>query len=141
MLEYCRELFCDMRGLDTAVTHYTRYVTDNRLHRQGGPAKIVWDFGNKSIEYGYYENGFMHRLDGPAIIEASGPEAWFVKGRELRGFQAILDLYEPHRVKSIMDYIKAYPELMEEVLLVAVYNDWLSDQIANVLLAAKGLIS
>jgi len=44
------------------------YNSDNELHREGGPARIVYfDNGDVADEY-YYKNGLQHRDDGPAVI-------------------------------------------------------------------------
>lgn len=60
------------------VTEYDfglkRFVFDNQLHREDGPA-IEYENGDKS----FYKNGKLHRLDGPAIDWRHIKE-WWVEG-------------------------------------------------------------
>ena len=47
---------------------YEEYYKDGVLHREDGPAKIRY-YNNGDIEYEeYYKNGNLHREDGPAKI-------------------------------------------------------------------------
>lgn len=52
------------------------WFQDGQLHRLDGPALIKID-GTKK----WYQDGYLHRLDGPAVIRADGSECWFKKGR------------------------------------------------------------
>ena len=49
---------------------------DGRLHRLDGPAVIDAD-GYQA----WYVDGQRHRLDGPAVIDADGSQQWYAKGR------------------------------------------------------------
>ena len=54
------------------------YYIDDKLHREDGPAIIIFVFGQK--EKFYYQNGLRHRNDGPAIITKS-KLMWFKWGK------------------------------------------------------------
>jgi len=74
---------------DFYITYYTKegeFTTPNmfgfengELHRIDGPA-IICDDGR---EEWWYE-GKLHRKDGPAIITADGTKAWFIHGLQHR---------------------------------------------------------
>lgn len=47
---------------------YEQYMLNGLLHREDGPADIVYDKnGQKSVER-WYLKGILHRFDGPAVI-------------------------------------------------------------------------
>jgi hypothetical protein len=63
------------------MQEYTVKVKDNgtrewfqngKLHRLDGPA-VEWSSGGKE----WYQNGKFHRLDGPAVELANGDKAWY----------------------------------------------------------------
>ena len=49
------------------------YNSNNQIHRISGPAVIYAD----GPEY-WYQNGRLHRLDGLAIIWSGGGGGWFI---------------------------------------------------------------
>lgn len=50
------------------------FYQDGALHRTDGPA-IEWANGRKS----WYQNGKYHRLDGPAIECEDGNNRWYIE--------------------------------------------------------------
>jgi len=69
------------------MKEYKVKVTDNgdkfwyqngELHRLDGPAREYAN-GDKC----WYQNGELHRLDGPACEYATGDKAWYIYGTEL----------------------------------------------------------
>jgi len=61
---------------DTAGTEH--WYQNGKLHRTDGPAAI-YVYGT---EY-WYLNGEKHRTDGPAVTWADGEERWYQNGKEL----------------------------------------------------------
>ncbi len=57
----------------------TSWYQNGELHRLDGPA-IEWANGDKE----WYQNGQRHRLDGPAIEWADGYKAWYQNGQRHR---------------------------------------------------------
>ena len=55
----------------------TRWYQNGKLHRLDGPA-VKWANGNTL----WYQNGLRHRLDGPAIEYADGYKVWYIEGKE-----------------------------------------------------------
>lgn len=53
------------------------YDTDGFLHRLDGPA-IEWKLGY--TKYEYYQNGKRHRIGGPAIVYSNGSTEYWVNG-------------------------------------------------------------
>jgi len=53
-----------------------RKITDNKLHREDGPA-IIYVNGDKF----WYINGKIHREDGPAVEYNSGTKEWWINGK------------------------------------------------------------
>ena len=49
------------------------WYQNGKLHREDGPA-IEYANGDKS----WYQNGKMHRTDGPVIERANGHKAWYI---------------------------------------------------------------
>ena len=62
-------------------------------HREGGPACIVSHSGTEF----WYRNGVIHRLDGPAVITASGVEHWYIFGYKLDGIEEFKRYMERHQ--------------------------------------------
>ena len=54
------------------------WFQNGKLHRLDGPA-VEWSSGGKE----WYQNGKFHRLDGPAVELANGDKAWHIEGRKL----------------------------------------------------------
>ena len=54
------------------------WYQNGKLHRLDGPACEYAD-GDKT----WYQNGDLHRLDGPAIEHADEYKFWFIEGKEL----------------------------------------------------------
>ena len=55
------------------------WYQDGKLHRLDGPA-IEWYDGTKE----WYQNDELHRLDGPAIEWADGTKTWYQNGKPHR---------------------------------------------------------
>lgn len=53
---------------------YEIWVQNDVIHRVGG-----WAFRHKR-NYAWYENGVLHNLHGPAIIDAGGPKQYWILG-------------------------------------------------------------
>ena len=51
------------------------WYQNGKLHRLDGPAVEEAD-GSKR----WYQNGKLHRLDGPAVEEADGTKEWWIEG-------------------------------------------------------------
>ena len=54
------------------------WYQNGKLHRLDGPA-CEYVSGAKR----WYQNGNLHRLDGPAIEDADGYKEWYIGGKEL----------------------------------------------------------
>jgi hypothetical protein len=54
------------------------WYQNGKLHREDGPA-IEYAYGDKY----WYQNDERHRLDGPAIEYADGDKYWYIEGKEL----------------------------------------------------------
>jgi len=54
-----------------------RWYQNGELHRTDGPA-IEWPDGNRY----WLQNNELHRTDGPAIERASGGGYWYLRGKE-----------------------------------------------------------
>jgi len=54
------------------------YYQNGLLHRENGPA-IEWFDGIKE----YYIDNLLHREDGPAIEYPSGKSVWYYKGKKI----------------------------------------------------------
>ena len=63
------------RKIDGLGTH--RWYNDGELHRENGPA-IEYFSGSKS----WWVNGKRHRDDGPAIVRPDGSKEWWINGKE-----------------------------------------------------------
>jgi hypothetical protein len=53
---------------------------DGTLHSETGPA-FVEKFEDGKENHFYYNNGLLHREDGPAMIFASGTKYWLQNGK------------------------------------------------------------
>ena len=53
------------------------WYQNGKLHRTDGPA-IEWASGNKY----WYVNDKLHRTDGPAVEWTSGEKFWYIDGNE-----------------------------------------------------------
>ena len=54
------------------------WYQNGQLHRVDGPA-IEYSNGTKY----WYQNGQLHRVDGPAIEYSDGSKKWYIEGNEL----------------------------------------------------------
>ena len=54
-----------------------RWYQNGLLHRLDGPA-VEYENGTKR----WYQNGEFHRLDGPAVEWADGEKCWYIEGKE-----------------------------------------------------------
>ena len=52
------------------------WYENGNLHRTDGPA-IIWKCGSSF----WYQNGKPHREDGPAVIYLEGTDGWFLNGK------------------------------------------------------------
>ena len=53
-----------------------RWYQNGELHRLDGPA-VEWANGGKR----WYQNGKLHRLDGPAVEDVDGDKYWYQNGK------------------------------------------------------------
>ena len=51
------------------------WYQNGQLHRVDGPAVIY-----ANSEQRWYQNDQLHRLDGPALIYATGEQHWYLEG-------------------------------------------------------------
>ena len=56
------------------------WYQNGKLHREDGPA-VEWSGGGTKF---WYQNGKLHREDGPAIEYSSGSRFWFLNGKRHR---------------------------------------------------------
>ena len=56
-----------------------RWYQNGKLHRLDGPV-VEWADGTKQ----WYQNGKLHRLDGPAVENADGSKQWYKEDRRHR---------------------------------------------------------
>ena len=56
-------------------TKFVSWYQNGLLHRLDGPA---FELANGDKEW--YQNGKLHRLDGPAIEYADGNKEWYIEG-------------------------------------------------------------
>ena len=63
------------------------YYSHDVLHREEGPAVLVWD-GSLLIRYEYYINGFLHNEHGPALcisdITHTQHKEYWLNGKKLK---------------------------------------------------------
>ena len=52
------------------------YFQNGKLHRLDGPA-VEYSDGAKQ----WYQNNQLHRLDGPAVIYSNGTKEWYFYGK------------------------------------------------------------
>lgn len=68
------------KGLEKDFQVYIHYI-DNKIHKDNGPAKEVWQDG-KLYKSSYYTNGKLNRTDGPAIEWADGQYIYAIDGKK-----------------------------------------------------------
>lgn len=57
------------------------YYSNNKLHREDGPA-IEWTAGAaRAGDKYWYLNGKLHRVDGPAVELNNGVKLWYLNGK------------------------------------------------------------
>lgn len=61
--------------IQTTPAGTKKWYQNGHLHRTDGPAVIGWD--GTTIWYRY---GKRHRVDGPAVIKLNGDETWYWRG-------------------------------------------------------------
>ena len=54
------------------------WYQNGKLHRKNGPA-IIDENGNKF----WFQNNKLHREDGPAIVHTNGTKEWWIKDKKL----------------------------------------------------------
>jgi hypothetical protein len=67
------------------------WYQDGKLHRLDGPA-CEWaasDWAAGSKEW-WYQEGKLHRLDGPAIEWVDGSKEWWIKGKKIHKITKLL---------------------------------------------------
>ena len=64
-----------MSKCDTDYFGNKEWFQDGKLHRDDGPA-IEWTDGS----LWWHQNGELHRDDGPAMVNADGTKEWFLNG-------------------------------------------------------------
>jgi hypothetical protein len=69
-------LKCLLNGKIQRVDGTEEWYENGKLHRMNGPA-VTYSDGTKI----WYQKGMMHRLDGPAIIFANGDRKWYKWGK------------------------------------------------------------
>jgi hypothetical protein len=57
---------------------YRVWYQNGKLHRVDGPA-VEWANGDRS----WYQNDQRHRVDGPAIEYVNGYRQWWIEGKQL----------------------------------------------------------
>lgn len=91
---------------NTEDPHIILYKKYGRLHREDGPAKIIYyKHGTKSYEE-YLKNGESHREDGPAYVEYDPDglirDCIFVWKGERVGFWELFDQVLPESQKTLL---------------------------------------
>jgi hypothetical protein len=79
------------------------WFLDGRLHRTDGPA-VEWADGDKR----WYLNGQLHRTDGPAVEFANGSKYWYLNDQKLsfdRWLAANTELSDQQRVMFKLEYV------------------------------------
>ncbi len=56
---------------------YEVWVQNDVIHREDG-----WAYRHKR-NYAWYENGLLHNLHGPAIVDAGGPKQYWILGSRI----------------------------------------------------------
>lgn len=56
---------------------YEIWIKDGILHREGG-----WAYRHKG-NFAWYENGKLHNLHGPAIVDTGGPKQYWILGSRI----------------------------------------------------------
>lgn len=88
------------------LKHFENLDINNHLfsgflsHRDDGPAYITKDYSL------YYQKGFIHRSDGPAVIHSNGKKEYWIDGKEI--YKVELSLDETSQLYHILfDYLNA----------------------------------
>ena len=66
-------------------TTRTRWYENGKLHREDGPA-VEWSDGGKE----WYFEGNRHRTDGPAVEYSDGTKAYYVDDKELSKKESVI---------------------------------------------------
>jgi hypothetical protein len=77
-----------LNGWHTDKEGTRRHYQNGLLHREDGPA-FIYSTGTQA----WFLNGEIHREDGPAIIFPSGYQGWRLKGERVR-MEDVLDTPE-----------------------------------------------
>ena len=79
------------------------WYEEGKIHREDGPA-IEFEDGGKE----WYKNGERHRLDGPAYESINGNKEWWFNGENYKNKipsnSIILDEYKDQRYQKITFY-------------------------------------
>jgi len=100
--------------MDHKITYYedgsknSEYWYQNgKLHRLDGPAAIYYDNSSNKLSESWYQNGQLHRLDGPAVIDYYTCENYYyINGKGLTKEQ--FKLYLNTYVKQIKTELNLY---------------------------------
>lgn len=80
MFNYLHRFSSKPIRLEDGLVEFTdgskEYYQNGRVHRDDGPA-IEWNFGEKQ----WWKNGKLHRIDGPAVEWPHGHIEWWVNNR------------------------------------------------------------
>ena len=85
---------------------YEAWYQNGKLHREDGPAKIVYRTdGSVEIEL-WYQNGKLHREDGPAQIGyrtdgSVGYDMWYWHDEQLEDITSLEDFIAWQYLKSV----------------------------------------
>ena len=59
------------------MKHYNLQIDPEADYNNPEDCCIIWPSG----KVGYYSGYLAHRLDGPAVIESNGHQAWLIRGK------------------------------------------------------------
>ncbi len=57
------------------------YIINNKYHREKGPAEIYYNLTNNEYQKRWYQNGLIHRLNGPAIENSDGTKEYLIESK------------------------------------------------------------
>lgn len=87
--------------VDNPEIQASTWFQDGKMHRTDGPAMV---FEDGDVEY--WQNGELHRTDGPAI-DYNGLKEWYVRGRYITSsqeYQAVTFRTEEEMVFLLLKY-------------------------------------
>jgi hypothetical protein len=92
--------------------------------------KTIWR-STGEIETKYYLGYGLHRIDGPAFIKKDDygnvlAKQWYINSIVLVNFASYYN--ETNLAPMLFKYIKNYPQFLNEIVLLAKHNCWLTEQ-------------